>query len=116
MKISEAVTGVVSELNIAGINATAEPAELSLPGALVMPGNIDFTLLSADSYEMDFEVYLVTRSQRTQKEVLDDLQELLDTFREVYPVKTAQPIALPYSNGSPIPGLLIQFTATITKD
>lgn len=113
MKISEAVTDVVDQLINAGIEATQEPSEISIPGALVMPGEIDFSLLG-DDYEMSFEVYLVANAQRTQAETLDELQELLEKFRTVFTIKTAQPAALPLTKGNLIPSLLISFTAVIS--
>lgn len=116
MLISEVITELVDSLQAVDINATAEPADLELPGALVLSGDIEFAYLGAESFDMDFEIYLVCPAHKTQADVMDDLQDLLNKFRSVYPIKDAQPIALPRNTGSPIPGLLITLPVTITKD
>lgn len=116
MRISEALADIVGSLTTAGITTTAEPNNLELPGALILPGPIEFAYLGAEDYDMTFEVYLVTRSHSTQVEIMEDLQDLLEKFRTVYAIKEVQPMALPNPTGSPIPGLLINLTATITKD
>lgn len=112
MSISDALIEIVASLNDAGIYATAEPASMELPGAIVLPGVIEFNRLAG--FDMTFEIYLVTKQHRTQAEVMDDLQELLEKFRTVYQIPDAQPVALPQTTGSPLPALLINLTANIT--
>lgn len=117
MKYGDALKDIVSQLDTGGINATTDLATLQLPGALVVPGTIQFDYLDPDNYSASVDIYLLT-SDRGSIESLNDLQDLLVKFREVFSVQEAEPIALPAPNhgADPLPGLLLNLALTITKD
>lgn len=118
MLYGDAVAEIVQSLENAGISATAEPAKLHLPGALVIPGTMTFDILDADDYSADIDIYLLT-SNKGSVQSLNDLQELLTKFRSVFQVVEAEPISLNLPNiggNDPVPGLQLTLRATITKD
>ena len=118
MLFGDAIAEVVTKLQDAGINATAEPSQVHLPGALVVPGTMTFDILDADNYSAEIDIYLLTINNGSVQS-LNDLQELLTRFRSVFQIVEAEPISLPLSNiggPDPVPGFLITIQATITKD
>jgi hypothetical protein len=114
--IGDALQEVVDTLTAAGVPASTEPGELDLPGAFVVPGVINFDLLSGDDYSMVIDIYLLTPNNGAI-EAINSLQDMLVKVRTVYGVPNAEPMSLPLGNGQEaLPGLLISLQATITKD
>lgn len=118
MLYGDALAEIITGLKNAGINATSEPSEIQLPGALVVPGIMSFDLLDGDNYSAVFEINLLTANKGSIQS-LNDLQALLTKFRTQFQAVEAEPISLilPNISGSdPVPGLLLTLQATITKD
>lgn len=116
--IGDALAEVVQALRDAGINATTEPSEVQLPGALVVPGTLTFDLLDAENYSANIDIYLLT-SNKGSVQSMNDLQTLLNKFRVAFQIPEAEPISLNLPNVSgpdPVPGLLITLKATITEE
>lgn len=114
----DALAEVVAELTDAGIRATTEPKNFQIPGALVVPGTIDFDILGDDAYSMVIDIYLLPRKNGTHIQAMNDAAEMLIKLRTVFEVPNAEPISisLPNLSTDPVPGLLISLQATITKD
>lgn len=116
MKYGDALEQIVSELDAGGIIATADASKIQLPGALVVPGMVTFNRLDPDTYEATVDVYLLT-ADRGSLESLNDLQDLLQTFRQIFDVLEAEPLSLQVPNyPNPLPGLVISLNLEITKD
>ena len=120
MLYGDAIAEIVQGLKNAGINATAEPSKLHLPGALVVPGTMTFDILDADNFSAEIDIYLLT-SNKGSIQSLNDLQELLTKFRTAFQAVEAEPISLNLPNATggspdPVPGLQLTLQATITKD
>lgn len=117
MKYGDALQEIVTSLKNVGLRATTEPSKLQLPGVLVVPGIITFDYLDQDNYSAVVDVYLLT-SNKGSVQSLNDLQDQLALFREVYASLEAEPVTLALSNLStdPVPGLLLNLQLTITKD
>lgn len=114
----DALQEVVDALQDAGINATTEPKKLQLPGALVIPGTLEFDLLDSENYSFNIDIYLLT-SEKGSVHSMNDLQALLNKARTKYSFPNAEPISLTLPNiggPDPVPGLLIALQATITEE
>lgn len=115
MKITEALDGIIENLKAAGLAATDSPPRVQLPGALVLPGDIEFKYLDNESFNMTFQIYLLTSNKGSQS--LDDLQTALEKFRSVYVISEARPVSLPLPQyPEPCPALAITLPLRITKD
>lgn len=117
MKYGDALQDLVSQLDAGGITATTELATLQLPGALVVPGTLQFEYLDPDNYSANVDVYLLV-ADHGSIESMNDAQDLLTKFRAIFKVLEAEPIALPAPNhgADPLPGFLVTLALTITKD
>lgn len=117
MLYGDALQEIVTGLDNAGLRATTEVSELQLPGALVVPGPISFEYLDHENYTANVEVYLLTADHGSVNS-MNELQELLANFHTVFDALEAEPLSLnlPNISQNPIPGLLINLQATITKD
>lgn len=117
-KYGDALAEIVATLKGAGIHATTELAQAQLPGAIVIPGPMSFDILDGDNYSAFIEIYLLT-SNKGSVQSLNDLQTLIEKFRSVYQVVDAEPVSLTLPNiagNDPVPGLLVNLQATITKE
>ncbi|WP_218711551.1 hypothetical protein [Arthrobacter sp. BF1] len=115
MKITEALNEIIDNLNAAGLAATDTPGQVQLPGALVLPGLIEFAYMDSETFNMDFQIYLLAANKGSIS--LDHLQDSLGKFRTVYPVTEAKPVSIPLSQyPEPCPALSITLSLRITKD
>ena len=117
MRYGDALEEIETALQNAGLRATTEPSKLHLPGALIVPGTMSFEILDQEDYVASIDIYLLTANKGSIRS-LNDLQDMLTILRGVFVIPEAEPITLDLNNISkdPIPGLLINLQATITKD
>lgn len=115
MKITEALNEIIDNLNAAGLASTDEPARVQLPGALVLPGLIEFPYMDNESFTMEFQIYLLAANKGSIS--LGHLQESLGKFRTVYRISDAKPVSIPLPQyPDPCPALSITLQLRITKD
>lgn len=110
--ISEAFEYVVAQLTAAGVAATTDPRDLSLPGVLVglhsVTRNID------GSAEVRVRLLAVAPDNGAPARRLDDL---LDAVGVVGLVDAeAVTITLPNHSPAPLPALELLTTVTVTKE
>lgn len=117
MRISEALSEVVTRLEAAGVEASADAGKLVFPGAFVVPGMITYPYLDKSTFDFQIDIYLLTVDNGAI-DAIDKLQDLLEKVQTVFDVPEAEPISLPVGQiaGVPLPGLLISLQTTITKD
>ena len=104
-----ATAELVAMLEGAGLNATADPRDLVLPGVWVAPALIDYDRLDGDVYAGQWELYLIA-PDNGPTESLDALSELAGLLRAVVPFGEARTAAVQLSNHSPDPLPALQVT------
>lgn len=110
--ISEAFEYVVAQLTAAGVAATADPRDLSLPGILV--GLHSATRNLDGSAEVRVRLLAVAPDNGAPARHLDDL---LDAVWVVGLVDAeAVAITLPNHSPAPLPALELFTTVTVTKE
>lgn len=113
--IKEALQEIVDTLEGAGIPTVVDGGKIIPPGVIVVPGQIQFPTLAGDSFDMEFNLFLITRDNAGNAEVWDGLQDLLQKVRSVYQISEAIPINKPNSSTSnPAPALLVTLNLTIS--
>lgn len=115
MKISEALSEIVSNLEAVGLAATDNPGIVNLPGALVLPGKVTFPYMSAEAFNLEVEILLLAANKGLI--TLDHLQEMLDKLREAYDISEAKLTGYKLPN---LPDICSAYVVTlslrITKD
>lgn len=104
--LHECVTHVLQELTAAGVTASNDARNLSLPGVWVTPDTFSSDRLVADSASVTLALVLVTNTAGGQ--ALTDLDELLSevlTILDPNPDWTAASIRLPNHSADPLPAL-----------
>lgn len=115
MTISEALQEIVETLKGTGIAATSDGGRMEFPGVLVVPSTMEFPYLDNESFDMEFNLFLMTRDNSGSVDVWSGLQELLQKVRSVYPIEEALPINKPNSsNSNPAPALLVVLKTRIS--
>lgn len=110
MSIKTAVTDLVDALNGAGIDAAADPQDLTPPGVWVQLESIDHNLLSGD-VTVRLRLYLIAGDTGTLN-ALDTLSTLLRRVLRIVDPNTDQPttgesVYLPDNPSTPLPALRI---------
>lgn len=112
--VSEALQEIVDTLNGADIPTVVDGGRIIPPGIVVVPGTMTFPYLDASQFDMEFNLFLMARDNAGNADVWDQLQDLLQKVRSVYPVSEAIPINRPSSiSSTPVPALLVTLNLTI---
>lgn len=110
--ISEAIEYVVAQLTAAGVAATPDPRDLSLPGVLV--GLHSVTRNLDGSAEVRVRLLAVAPDNGAPMGLLDDLLDAVGCAGLVDAEAVA--ITLPNHSPAPLPALELLTTVTITKE
>lgn len=104
-----ATAELVAMIEAAGLNATADPRDLELPGVWVSPALIDYDRLDGDVYAGSWELYLIAPDNGPTVS-LDILSDLATVVRRVLPFGEARSVSVQLSNHSPDPLPALQVT------
>lgn len=117
MSIRDALASVAQALTDAGVKAVVDPADLTLPGAVVYPNAIDYDTLGAGDYQLTVDVVLVAGGIPTLP-ALDQLDGLLGTVRALWAIGEARAVSITLTNLSPdpLPGLTTSITFNVSPD
>lgn len=105
--LAQAARDLTDTLTSWGIDATATPETLAVPGALIAPDTITTSMGGALSITWD--IYLIAPDNGTP---LTPLGDLLDRVREHITTTTVDAATLTVANHSPDPLPALHFTLT----
>lgn len=109
-RLVAAVEWAVAELRAAEINATAEPADLNLPGVIVYPATVA-PRFGEGAIEVALDLLLIARQVRTL-DALDQLDELAEAVAGV--LEIGELSAIMYRLSSQSADVLPAFKTTVT--
>lgn len=114
--LADILNHVADELDLAGINATADPRDLTLPGVWITPEQITDATLSTAGVTVTVAVVMVASSSTPELAVID-LDELLTAITAWAAAPTswqAATIRLPNHATEPLPCLRGTVELTVT--
>jgi hypothetical protein len=118
MKLGAAAAVLAAQIEAAtGLRTYVNPEQCNVPCVLVAPGKVRVDRLDAETYEVDWSVYLVC-ADHGPIEVMDDLGDMLATVSAHLPVEEAEQVYVPMPghSGAEMPGLMFKFTTEITPE
>lgn len=116
MRLGAAAQVFASQIESFGIRTYVNPDQANLPCAIVAATKVRADRLDAETYEVDWAVYLVA-GDHGPIEVMDDLGELFATVAEHMGVEEAEQtyVSLP-GQSAELPALMFKITTEITPE
>lgn len=116
----DAMSQVAAAMVAAGIPTALDPADLSIPGAVVYPSRVDYDTLSAGvgGYELTVDLVLVA-GDVPGLNALAQLDGLLGKLRGLWAIDEARAVSvgpLVGQSPDPLPGLSVTVTLHVSNE